>query len=65
MLELNIFKSSGIMHFKKWRQLSSVGAILLFMSLTSVYSNSFVDDLIRLSQINREFATQNLTLSFL
>jgi len=39
---------------KKWHQLSSVGAILLFVTLTSVSSNTFIDDLVRLSQIKNQ-----------
>ncbi len=35
-----------------------------FVTLTSVYSNSFVDDLIRLSQIKKDLAIPNLEFSF-
>lgn len=43
----------------------TVGAIWLFVNLTSVSSNTFIDDLIRLSQIKQKLTTSNLTLNFL
>lgn len=37
---------------------------LAFVTLTQVYTNTFVDDLIRLSQIKQEFAMISLAFKF-
>jgi len=42
-----------------WRHLA------MFVTLTSVSSNTFIDDLIRLSQIKKDLALPNLEFSFL